>query len=356
MKRMTTALARTPSIIATDVTAVLVTYGSRAHLSSRVIRRLADMGLAEIVLVNNGSETSMGDVYQALADALPTLTVLTLDRNLGSAQGFAAGINHFLSESVTAYVWILDDDNLPTVRALEALSAAVTELRDAGECDDPVLHCNRSSVRAADAQALATGEPKTLKKNEFMSFSVRNWLSAKFGLRKKSGNRSLRHVEIHRGSYGGLLVSRQNMLANGLPCPGFVLYADDTEYTYRFYKNGIRQFLVAEATVEDLEPTFVAGADYFNLDMVDAKVYFSIRNHVYLSQDLRTSALLYEANKTWLLVLLSFRAIRGLCTRPKFVIRRYGLILSAIKDGESKNLAVSSLQQFDHWNSSRGFD
>ena len=62
MKRMTTALARTPSIIATDVTAVLVTYGSRAHLSSRVIRRLADMGLAEIVLVNNGSETSMGDV------------------------------------------------------------------------------------------------------------------------------------------------------------------------------------------------------------------------------------------------------------------------------------------------------
>jgi hypothetical protein len=132
------------------------------------------------------------------------------------------------------------------------------------------------------------------------------------------------------------------------------LYADDTEYTYRFFKRGIRQFLVADAKVQDLEPTFTAGADYFDVSMSDVKVYFSVRNHVSLSQGLRQSKIKYELNKRWLLSLLTIQALRGLFKAPSFTTRRCSLILRAIRHGESDNFDVDSLAQFDDWNAGRG--
>jgi hypothetical protein len=188
-----------------------------------------------------------------------------------------------------------------------------------------------------------------------MSFSVRGWFSAKLGRTQDQAMENPKeYVEIHRGSYGGLFASRSNIAAIGLPHAHFVLYADDTEYTYRFFKQGIRQFLTANAKVRDLEPTFTAGADYFDVSMSDAKVYFSIRNHVSLSQGLRHSKITYELNKRWLLSLLTIRALREFFRAPSATVRRYSLILRAIRHGESDNFDVASLVQFEDWNTSRG--
>ena len=344
------------SIAADNVCALIVTYGDRAHLCAQVIERLADIGVAEILLVDNGSSTSSVIVYRKLMEHVSQLRILSLDQNVGSAAGFSAGIECFLSESHNPYVWILDDDNLPSERVLPEMSSVAKELIDSGTSSDPVLHCNRSDFREADATALQTGQPKTLKSDEFMGFSVTNWFYSKFGRSGKDFfDSTLAYVEIHRGSYGGLLASRKNILAIGLPHMDFVLYADDTEYTYRFYQNGIGQFLVASAAVTDLEPTFVAGSDYFSCAMSDVKVYFSIRNHVYLSQDHRANFLVYWLNKSWLLSLLTLRALKVILVRPRFLIRRYKLILHAIRHGESKNLFVSSLQHFERWNQLRGY-
>lgn len=357
LQGMSNSVDERVSITADDVSAVVVTYGDRAHLCVQVIERLADIGVLEILLVDNGSSAAAISVYQQLMDQVSQLRILSLEQNLGSAVGFTAGIEHFLSESDGTYIWILDDDNLPSEGVLSDLSSVANELIESGVSNDPVLHCNRSDVREADAAALKTGQPKTLKADEFMGFSIANWVDSKFG---GSGRQLIdytrAYVEIHRGSYGGLLASRKNISRIGLPKSDFVLYADDTEYTYRFYQNGIRQFLVASATVKDLEPTFAAGSDYFSSAMSDLKVYFSIRNHVYLSQDRRTSSVAYWLNKSWLLGLLSLRALTVLLARPRFLIRRYALIFHAIRHGESKNLFVSSLEHFERWNLMRGYD
>ena len=348
-------MASRASISAENVTALIVTYGSRAHLTSAVIRRLSKIDVAQIVLVDNGSEPTARDTYRALATELSQVKVLSLPENLGPAEGFSAGIKDFLANGNTAYLWILDDDNSPDSDALRALSCAAGELQRVEDCEDPVLHCSRADTREADAIALASGEPKTLSANHFMSFSVRGWLSAKLG---RTGDPAIKnpkdYVEIHRGSYGGLFASRSNISAIGLPHAHFVLYADDTEYTYRFFKQGIRQFLIADARVRDLEPTFKAGADYFDVSMSDAKVYFSIRNHVSLSQGLRHSKIAYELNKRWLLSLLTIRALRGFFKGPSFTVRRYSLILQAIQHGESDNFDVASLVQFEDWNAGQG--
>jgi GT2 family glycosyltransferase len=345
------------SITADVVSAVVVTYGDRAHLCVQVIERLADIGVLEILLVDNGSSAAAISVYQKLTDQISQLRILSLDQNLGSAVGFTAGIEYFLSESDGTFIWILDDDNLPSENVLSDLSRVANELIESGVASDPVLHCNRSDTREADATALKTGQPKTLKADEFMGFSIANWIDSNFGGSGRQLIDSTRaYVEIHRGSYGGLLASRKNISRIGLPQRDFVLYADDTEYTYRFHQNGIRQFLIASATVTDLEPTFAAGSDYFSSAMSDMKVYFSIRNHVYLSQDRRVRSVAYWLNKSWLLCLLSLRALIVLLVRPRFLMRRYALIFHAIRHGESKNLFVSSLEHFERWNLKRGYD
>ena len=348
-------MASRASISADNVTALIVTYGSRAHLTSAVIRRLSEIDVAQIVLIDNGSEQAARDTYQTLATELSQLKVLSLPENLGSAEGFSAGIKDFLANGKTAYLWVLDDDNSPSEDALRALSCVADELQRVEDCEDPVLHCSRADAREADAVALASGEPKTLSANHFMSFSVRGWFSAKLGRTQDQAIENPKdYVEIHRGSYGGLFASRSNIAAIGLPHAHFVLYADDIEYTYRFFKQGIRQFLIANAKVRDLEPTFTAGADYFDISMSDAKVYFSIRNHVSLSQELRQSKIKYELNKRWLLSLLTIRALRGFLTAPNFTVRRCSLMLHAIRHGESDNFNVASLTQFEDWNSGRG--
>ena len=348
-------MASRGSISADNVTALIVTYGSRAHLTSAVIRRLSEIGVAQIVLVDNGSEPTARGTYQTLATELSQLKVLSLPENLGSAEGFSAGIKDFLANGKTAYLWVLDDDNSPDVDALRALSCVADELQRVEDCEDPVLHCSRADAREADAVALVSGEPKTLGANHFMSFSVRGWLSAKLGRTQDQTLENPKdYVEIHRGSYGGLFASRSNIAAIGLPHAHFVLYADDTEYTYRFFKQEIRQFLIANAKVQDLEPTFTAGVDYFDVSMPDAKVYFSIRNHVSLSQGLRHSKIAYELNKRWLLSLLTIRALRGLFKAPSFTVRRCSLILRAIRHGESDNFDIASLVQFEDWNTGRG--
>ena len=142
------------SISADNVTALIVTYGSRANLTSAVIRRLSDIDVAQIILVDNGSEPTARDAYQTLAVELSQLKVLSLPENLGSAEGFAAGIKDYLANSKTTYLWVLDDDNSPDEDALRALSNVAGELEKVESCEDPVLHCSRADAREADAVAL----------------------------------------------------------------------------------------------------------------------------------------------------------------------------------------------------------
>ena len=71
-------MASGASISADNVNALIVTYGSRAHLTSAVIRRLSDIDVAQIILVDNGSEPTARDAYQTLAIELSQLKVLSL--------------------------------------------------------------------------------------------------------------------------------------------------------------------------------------------------------------------------------------------------------------------------------------
>ena len=332
--------------------ALVVTYSDRAQICDQVLQRLHNMGVAQIILIENGVSNDAERRYQALEQSKLPVHRIRLCENTGSAVGFKTGIEYFLTQAVLPYLWILDDDNLPCNSALIALDEARVKITQVGLCADPVLHCNRGASRQADLNALRTGNPKSLISDDFMAFSACRWLASLLKKEIRPAHCKFQDwVEIHRGSYGGLFASRKNLQKIGLPRSDFVLYADDTEYTYRFYQQNIPQFLVGQAEVADLQPTFEAGNDYFSESMSPVKIFFSIRNHVFLSKERSRRKLVYNLNKTVLLSMLMLKGMRHALTTPSFARRRMRLILLAIKHGESGDYSVATLNDFyERWN------
>lgn len=338
--------------VGSSTAALVVTYSDRADLCEQVLQRVLNNGVSKIILVENGVSDCAERRYQALEQSGMPLCRVSLCENAGSALGFKTGIEFFLSRTALPYLWILDDDNLPCEHALSTLHDARVKITQAGLSADPVLHCNRGASRQADLTALHTGTPKSLVANDFMGFSASRWLTSLFQKDVQHRESSPEGwVEIHCGSYGGLFTSRQNFKKNGLPRSDFVLYADDTEYTYRFHQQGIRQFLVGKAQVTDLVPTFEAGNDYFSESMSPVKIFFSIRNHVFLSKGQRNCKLVYNLNKATLLSMLLCKGMRHALRAPSFAITRMKLVLLAMQHGDSGNFNVETLDSFyERWN------
>lgn len=198
------------------VTVVTVTYGDRWGYLEKVLARLDDLDRAEriaaIVVVANGAALSARRRLDAAAARDSRIQVVPLGANRGSAAGFAAGIARALELDGEA-VWLLDDDNLPEPGALRALLAT------------------HAAHPEAALQALRPGHP-----------SLQPAIPGTDRLRW--------------GVYGGLFASRCAFAAAGLPREDFVLYGDDTEYTYRFPE--LR--LVTGSVIADLEEPWWAQA------------------------------------------------------------------------------------------------
>ncbi len=121
-----------PSRPAPRVVAVVVAY-NRRDLLSEVLAALAAQTspLASAVVVDNASTDDSADV--ALA-AGPFVDLVRLDRNTGGAGGFAAGMATALVDGAPDWLWLMDDDTVPSETALAELLAAVdgTDLVVAG--------------------------------------------------------------------------------------------------------------------------------------------------------------------------------------------------------------------------------
>ncbi|MEL7146546.1 MAG: hypothetical protein AAFO69_09285, partial [Bacteroidota bacterium] len=96
-----------------NVCVVVTAYYPDASNFIRIMDRLLQMGVGEVIIIQNGG-------------AIPDLSAYSFvkihqcNRNLGSAGGYHLGIELALA-SACDFIWLLDQDNFPALDALDKL-------------------------------------------------------------------------------------------------------------------------------------------------------------------------------------------------------------------------------------------
>jgi hypothetical protein len=158
----------------------------------------------------------------------------------------------------------------------------------------------------------------------------------------QSSHTKLPLVQLPFATYGGLLAHRNLYRRIGLPLDALMLYADDSEYTWRITAGGGRIFLVPDALLDDLENSWNIKArtnniyESFLLGGSDLRAYYGARNQAWFDKNIwANSSLLYSLNR-WVF----FRLLR-LIAKRRGAEERLGLIEQAIRDGESGVLGLN---------------
>lgn len=199
------------------VYAVVVAYNRRDLLAQTLEGLSAQTRpLDGLVVVDNAST----DDSAAVAAACPAVTeVLSLPRNTGGAGGFTAGIARAMTllgwgtgpvpAHATDFVWLMDDDTIPTATALEEL----LEARRA---------YGGSPALLASKAVWTDGTEHPMNKPRSRPFLRRS-------LHQKATAVGLRHVRT--ASFVSVLLDARAIGAVGLPRAGYFLWNDDFEYT-----------------------------------------------------------------------------------------------------------------------------
>lgn len=222
-----------------------------------------DPAVDALLLIDNAGPPEMSELLARSADAHPAGRVLRLERNLGCAGGFEAGLQSVLECDDVEYVCCFDDDAVPHPGCVGALRKAAISL--------PAVGC----VGAVSHDATGT---------------LAWWLPV------IGSNETLRSVEdVHRVAWGRLGIPVTNMPWHGLMIPTSVLRRhgsvwgelhfqyEDVELGLRYRRAGLNNYLVPgaecthHATVPDRELS-VFGRTIYLTRQSPAKEYLTLRN------------------------------------------------------------------------------
>lgn len=233
------------------VVAVVVAYNRRDLL----VEALTALGaqthpLHAIVVVDNASEDGSGDAVRQVA---PLADLVTLSRNTGGAGGFAAGMARALERHDPSWLWLMDDDTIPTETAAEELVKAV-EAR-------PEVTIAGSRVVWTDGQDHPMNTPR---EKPFVSAAER-------GLAARDG-----FLAVRSSSFVSMLVSAGAVRSHGLPVADYFIWNDDFEFSTRILRRSRGLFVPSSVVVHK---TRKLGAT--DLDPGE-RFFFEVRNKVWL--------------------------------------------------------------------------
>lgn len=192
-----------------NIAAVVVTY-NRLELLKECIEALRNQTrkLDEIIVVNNDSK----DGTKVWLDAQEDLTKIHQD-NLGGAGGFHNGMK-LAYEKGFDWIWLMDDDCLPELNALENLFTT--------EYDSDIV-LNSTVLSKKDKNQLSFGLEDDHINHYYITIS------------EISGRKFVNGANF----FNGTLISRKTIEAIGFPQPLFFIYGDELEYYLRIKKAGI---------------------------------------------------------------------------------------------------------------------
>lgn len=271
------------------VVAVVVAYNRRDLLVEAMAALAAQTRkLDAIVVIDNASDDGSGEA--ALA-ALPSIDLVRLEANTGGAGGFAAGIAHALATHNPDWVWLMDDDTIPTPTAIEELVAGATS--------SPDVTVAGSRVIWHDGQDHPMNTPR---ENPFAS-----------GARKaQARERGL--LDVRSSSFVSMLISVPRIRQVGLPVADYFIWNDDFEYSVRLIRGHRGVFVPASVVVHKTKVLGSTDAD------PGARFFFEVRNKVWLMR--RSHGLsLWEKLVYGASTLRRWRRTVATSTEPQVLIR-----------------------------------
>lgn len=200
------------------VVAVVVTY-NRAELLRACLDGLATQTrpLDAVVVIDNASTDGSGDVARGHPVAAD---VRTLPTNLGGAGGFAAGMAVALAEHEPDWVWLMDDDTVPTDTALAGLADAVERYPG----DAQRLAVLSSTAVWTDGRV----HPMNVSRERVGAGAAERAAAAAVGSRA-----------IRTASFVAILMRVDRCREQGLPLADYFIWGDDTEYSGRLLRDGL---------------------------------------------------------------------------------------------------------------------
>jgi len=234
------------------VVAVVVTWNRRELLRES----LAAVGRqtttpAVVVVVDNASVDGSAAAVRA---EHPDADLLVLDRNIGGAGGFAAGLRRALDDHRPDVVWLLDDDTVPEPDAL---------------------------VRLLDARAgYGPRRPALLASRVLWTDGRDHPMNSP---REKPGVRSVERLAagrvgclaIRSASFVSVLIDAADIRRRGLPVADYFLWNDDFEFSTRLLRHRPGLYCPESVVVHKTHTFGATDAD------PGERFYFEVRNKVW---------------------------------------------------------------------------
>jgi rhamnopyranosyl-N-acetylglucosaminyl-diphospho-decaprenol beta-1,3/1,4-galactofuranosyltransferase len=214
-----------PSSARERVIAVVVTHDRRELLRECLAAlHVQQRRPNDVIVVDNASTDGTAEMVREEA---PWARLVALERNLGGAGGFHAGLRAAY-EAGAEWAWLLDDDTIPRPDALARLLAC-----SAGPASLPPPSVLASRVVWRDGRAHPMNMPIVRRRDVPHLVGC-----AEAGV-----------LPLRSATFVSFLVSRGAVERHGLPLAEYFLWADDIEYSARILREE-RGYLVPDSVVE----------------------------------------------------------------------------------------------------------
>lgn len=263
-----------------DVVAVIVTYNRKKLLIQCIDCVLKQKGAScDVIVIDNHSTDKTFDEVSWLIDNNSIRYEYTAE-NLGGAGGFQYGTKKAL-ELGYSYIWLMDDDTMPSETALCELV--------------------RADILLGGAYSFLSS--KVLWKDGTLC----NMNIQRRGLQKRIKNFNSDLVKANIASFVSLFIKSSVVLEFGLPIKEFFIWSDDKEYTLRISKKQtgyiVTNSKVVHATTTNQGVNFSKEHDESRFP----RYFYHYRNELYIyrHQGLQGWLLLCAKFGWWILCLLA---------------------------------------------------
>lgn len=208
------------------IVAVVVTYNRLSLLKECIAGIKAQTHKPDAILVVNNSSTDGTTEWLQLQTGIITHQ----QPNKGGAWGFSTGIKEAYKLGAD-WVWVMDDDTIPSATALEKLVKGIENVRE--EKDEFGFFASK----------VIWTDGSIHNANTVVNDVINKWQSSAEHYQQKGVQL------VPYCTFVSVIVSRKAIKTAGLPIKEFFIWYDDIEYTHRITRAGYAGGFVADSIV-----------------------------------------------------------------------------------------------------------